>query len=89
VVAAGLIEAGYKMVATGPGRTATDAQPTSELRLASGRKCRAFLVADPDPFDLAGAHNVADRVERVADETEHVLYADLLEHLDQATGYRL
>jgi hypothetical protein len=57
--------------------------------LARGRERRPFLVADADPFDLALPHDVADRIERIGNEAEYMPDANLFEHVDQDTGYRL
>ena len=65
MVATGLIEAGDEMGAAGPGRSATDAEPTGELCLARGRERGPFFVADADPFDLAVADSVGERIKRV------------------------
>jgi hypothetical protein len=57
--------------------------------LARGCERRAFLVTDADPFNFALAHDVADRIKRIANETEYVLDANFFEHIDQDTGYCL
>jgi hypothetical protein len=57
--------------------------------LARRRERRSFLVADADPFNFAAAHDIANRIKRIANKTEYVRDANLLERLDQATGYRL
>jgi hypothetical protein len=46
-------------------------------------------VADADPFNVALAHDVADRIQRIGDETEYVLDADLFERLNQSAGHCL
>src|SRR5271166_120044 len=83
VVATCLIEASDEMGAAGPCRSATDAEPTGELCLARGRERRPFLMADADPFDLAVADGVGERIKRVANEAEYVSDADLFERLNQ------
>src|SRR5262249_16960135 len=88
VVATCLIKAGDEMVAAGPGCSAAHAEPSSEFCLARSRERGAFLVADADLFDFAVAHNVADRIKRIAYEAEYVLDANPFEHVDQDTGYR-
>jgi hypothetical protein len=77
------------MGAAGSGCSATDAEPTSELRLARGRERGAFLVANTDPFNIAVADSVSDRIKRVANEAEYLLNANLFEHVDQGMGYCL
>jgi hypothetical protein len=89
VVATCFIEAGDEMGAAGPGCSATDGEPTGELCLARCRERRPFLVADADPFNFAVADSVGDRIERVANEAEYVLDANLFEHVDQSTGHCL
>src|SRR5713226_2185058 len=60
-----------------------------ELGLAGGGERRAFLVADADPFDVAAANRIGERIERVADQSEDVLDPDLFEHANQDACYRL
>ena len=40
-------------------------------------------MADADPFDVAAANGVGERIQRVADQSENVLDPDLLERADQ------
>jgi hypothetical protein len=89
VVAARFIEAGDQMRAAGAGGAGADREPAGKLGLAGGGKRRAFLVADADPFDVAAANRVGERIERVADQSENVLDPDLLEHADQYVRDRL
>jgi hypothetical protein len=89
VVATCLIEAGDEMSAAGPCTPATDAEPAGEFRLAGGRERSAFLVADADPLDLAVAHSVADRIERIGNQPGYVRDADLFERVNQGVGHRL
>src|SRR5882672_475147 len=60
-----------------------------ELGLAGEGVRRAFLVADADPFDVAAANRIGERIERVADQSEDVLDADLFERANQNACYRL
>jgi hypothetical protein len=48
--------------------------------LPGGGESGAFFVADADPFDVAAANRVGERIERVADQPENLLDPDLLEH---------
>ena len=83
VIAARLIEAGDEMSAAGPGRAGADPEPAGKLGLAGGGERRSLLVADADPFDIAAADRVGERIERVADQCENMLDSNLLEHADQ------
>jgi hypothetical protein len=49
--------------------------------LALGRERRAFIVANADPFYFAFAHGVADRIERISNETEDLLDANLFKRV--------
>jgi hypothetical protein len=40
-------------------------------------------VADADPLDLAVAHSVADRIERIGNQPEYVRDADLFERVNR------
>jgi hypothetical protein len=46
-------------------------------------------VADADPFNVAVADSVGERIKRVANEAEYVPDANLFEHVDQSTGHCL
>src|SRR5262245_43646101 len=46
-------------------------------------------MPDTDPFDLAAANRVAQRVEGITDEAEDLLNPDLFEHVDQDVCYHL
>ena len=83
MVAARFIKSGDEMSATGTGRAGADGEPAGKLGLARGGERRAFLVTNADPFDLAAAHRVGERIERVADQRENLPDADLLKHADQ------
>ena len=83
MVAARFIKSGHEMRAARSGRAGADREPAGQFRLTGGGQRGAFLVADADPFDLAAANRVGERIERVADQPENVLDADLLEHADQ------
>src|SRR5271166_2787792 len=77
------------MGAARAGRTGADPEPAGELGLAGGCKRCAFLVAHADPFDIAAANRVGERIERVADQSEDMLDPDLLKRADQDVRYRL
>jgi len=77
------------MRAAGTGRTSTYGQAAGELGLAGGRERRAFFVTDADPFYVAAANRVSQRIKRVANQCENVLDSDLFEHADQDVCYRL
>jgi hypothetical protein len=49
-----------------------------ELGLPGGRERCSLLMADTDPLYLAAANRVGERIERIADEAEDMLDADLL-----------
>src|SRR6202050_1722312 len=87
MVAAGLIEAGDEMRTAGPGRAAAHADPSGQLGLASGGKRSAFLMANADPFNVAAADGVGERIERVADQSENVPDTDLLQSFHQYVGH--
>src|SRR5712672_4024678 len=89
VVAARFIEASDEMRAAGTGRTSTYGQAAGELGLAGGRERRAVFVTDADPFYVAAANRVSQRIKRVANQCENVLDSDLFEHADQDVCYRL
>src|ERR1700691_1532911 len=87
MIAARLIEAGDEMRTAGPGRAAAHAELPGQLSLAGGGKRSAFLVADADPFNVAAAHGVRERVERVADQSENLPDANLLQGVYQYVGH--
>ncbi len=68
---------------------ATTQSTTAGPSIASGGERPALFVPHADPFDLAVANRVGERVERTTDQTENVPDADLLEDADQQAGYRL
>jgi hypothetical protein len=77
------------MGAAGAGGAAADSEPAGQLGLTGRRQRPALFMANADPFDAAAAHRVGERVERVADQTEHVPDADLFENTDQKLCHRL
>jgi len=89
VVAVCFIETGDEIGAAGSGRSATDGKPAGEFRLARGGQRRPFLVANADPLDIAVADGIGKRIERVANEAEYLLDANLFEHVDQSPGHCL
>jgi hypothetical protein len=46
-------------------------------------------MAHANPFDLAPAYRISERIERVADQSKNVFDADLLEHTDQNVRHGL
>src|SRR5262245_27309077 len=71
------------MRAARTGRACTHCEATRQFGLPGSSECRAFLVADANPFDLAAATNgVAERIERVADQAEDLPNANLFEGAD-------
>jgi hypothetical protein len=46
-------------------------------------------VPDANPLDLAAANRVAQRVKRIADQSEDLPNPDLFEHADQDICYHL
>jgi hypothetical protein len=53
MVAARFVEARDQVIAAGTGGAGANREPSGELGLAGGGQCRAFLVTNADPFDLA------------------------------------
>jgi NAD(P)-dependent dehydrogenase (short-subunit alcohol dehydrogenase family) len=89
VVARRFIKAGDKVRAAGTCRAAADAEAAGELGLSRGGESRAFLMADADPLYLAAANRVAQRVKRIADQTEDLPNSNLFEDADHDVGYHL
>ena len=83
MVTARLIQTGHQMRTTGTGCAGAYGELTSKLGLAGGGERRAFLVPDPDPFNLASADRIGERVEQVADQSEDMLDPNPLQHIDQ------
>ena len=71
------------MGTAGASRASAYGEPTSKLCLAGGGQRGAFLVSDSDPLDVASADRIGERVERVADQSEDMLDANPLQHIDQ------
>jgi hypothetical protein len=61
------------MSAARAGRAGADREPASQLGLPSGREGCSFLVADTNPFNVAAADRVGERIKRVADQCENML----------------
>ncbi len=89
MVAARFIKAGDQMVAAGTRGAGAHAEPAGELGLAGGGQRSAFFMPDADPFDLAVPDRVRKRIEGIANQSENVLDADLLERADQKFRNRL
>jgi hypothetical protein len=70
----------------GPG---TDRKVTGELGLAGGGQRGSFLMAHADPFDLAAANGIGERIQRVADQSEYVPNARFFERAHQKLSNRL
>jgi len=62
VIAAGLIEARDEMSAAGPRRAGADRKPAGKLGLAGSGERRSFLMADADPFNVAAADRIGERI---------------------------
>ncbi len=78
MVLARLVQPGNEMGAARPGRPAAHAEPPGQLGLAGGGERGTLLVADADPFEaVAVADRVGERIERVADDAEHLGDADI------------
>src|SRR6202044_1266344 len=77
------------MRAAGSCGAGADREPAGKLGLPGGGKGGAFLVADADPFYLAAADRVGERVERVADQSEDMLDPELLQRADENVRNRL
>src|SRR5262249_62265845 len=89
VVARRFIKTGDKVRAPGTGRACTDPEATSQLGLSSsGERC-SLLMPNADPFYLAAANRVAQRVQRIADQAEDLPNADLFQHGDEDVRYHL
>jgi hypothetical protein len=82
VIARRFIETGDEMRAAGPCGAGADAELAGELGLTSGGQRRAFLMPYPDPLDLAAPDRVRQRIKRVGDQAENLLYANRLKHMD-------
>jgi hypothetical protein len=48
-----------------------------------GGESRAFFVPHADPFDLAAANGISERIERISDQSENLIDADFFERTDQ------
>src|ERR1700730_1366611 len=89
MVAAGFIEAGDQMRASGARGAGADRETAGKLGLAGGGQSSALLMAHPDPFDAASSDRVRERIERVPDQPENLLHANLLERTYQDARNRL
>jgi hypothetical protein len=78
-----LLEASDEMRAARPRRSGAHREPAGQLRLTGCGQCSAFFMPYADPLDLAPPYGNAQRVQRVADQGEDLLYADLLEDVDE------
>ena len=77
---------GDQMIAARSSGAGTHCERAGDLGLAGGGLRRAFLVADANPLDLAASDHIGKRIERVADQSEDVADADLLEGTYQNAG---
>src|SRR5215468_986042 len=82
MVAGCFIKAGDKMCAAGTGCARANTKAPSKLRLSRGGKRSSLLMSYADPFNLAAANRVAQRVEGIADQAEDLPNPDLFEHTD-------
>src|SRR6202022_3569151 len=83
VVAARFIKPRHQVVAARAGGAGAYPKPAGELGLAGGGQCRAFLVTDADPFDLASPYRVGQRIEGIPDQSEDMPDTDLFDHAAQ------
>src|SRR5215470_3566484 len=89
VVAGCFIKAGDEVRAAGTGRTCADAEAAGQLGLPRSGECCSLLMPNADPLYLAAANRVAQRVEGITDQAEHLPNPDLFEHADQDVCYHL
>src|SRR5260370_32584979 len=79
MIAAGFIEAGDQMRAAGAGGTGTHGELAGERSLTGGGKRPTFLVADPNPFDLAAPDRIGKWLERLLYHTYDIFYPAMLQ----------
>ncbi|WP_245286878.1 hypothetical protein [Bradyrhizobium sp. Tv2a-2] len=82
MMAACFIESCNKMIAAWARGARANRKPAGQLRLAGCCKCRAFLMPDSDPFDVAAPNCIRQGIERIADQSKNLPHADLLQHVD-------
>jgi hypothetical protein len=58
------------MVTAWAGRAGADGELAGKLGLTGCCQRRAFLMTDADPFDLATADGIGERIEGIADQSE-------------------
>ena len=83
MIARSLVEAGDQVRAAGACGAGADAEPAGELGLSGGGQRRAFFMPHADPFDPALAHRVAERIQRVSDQSEDLLHTNFFENFDE------
>ena len=75
------------MGAAGAGRAAAHAEAAGQLGLPRGGERCPLLVPDADPFEaLTVPDGIGERIERVADDAEHLFDADIGEGFDEQVG---
>jgi hypothetical protein len=89
VVVAGFVEARNQMVGAWARRSRTDGKAACQFRLACRRKCSALLVSHSDPLDAAPPHGIAEWIERISDQAEDLLNADLFQYAHDHLRYGL
>jgi len=83
MVAASFIEARNQMCAARTCGAGTHRKAPGELCLPRGGQRCSLLMSDANPFDMASANGVGERVQRVADQSENLLYPGLFERTNQ------
>src|SRR5262245_50570625 len=83
------IQAGDKVRAARTGGPRAHAEATGQFGLPRRSECCSLLMPNADPFYRAAANRVAERIERITDETEDLPNPDLFEHADQDVRYHL
>ena len=63
MIAAGFIKAGDEMSAARAGCARADREPAGQLGLAGSGQRGSLLVADADPFNVAAANRIRERIE--------------------------
>src|SRR5262249_12994269 len=89
MVAGCFIKTGDKVRLAGTGRARAYTKATGQLGLPRSGECCSLLMPDADPLYLAAANRVAERVEGITDQAEHLPNPDLFEHADQDVCYHL
>jgi hypothetical protein len=84
MVVARFVEAGEQMRRARPGRSGADAETSADLGLTGRRQSRALLVAHAEPANpFFAPDRVGERVQRVADDAEHLADSGLDQGIDE------